>query len=68
MDSLILALEEHKSKSKPWPVTSITRIIHLRERRELMEGGERETERDPLSLFLLLLRRQTLTPTTYPPV
>jgi len=39
MDSLILALEEHKSKSKPWAVRAITRIIHLRERE-----GERQRE------------------------
>lgn len=43
MDSLILALEEHKSKSKPQPVTSITRIIHLRERRA--GGGFRDAVR-----------------------
>lgn len=54
MDSLILALEEHKSKSKPWPVTGITRIIHLREGRA--RGGWREGDgaRSSASLFLLL--------------
>lgn len=41
MDSLILGLEEHKSKSKPRPVTSITRIIHLREGRACGVRGER---------------------------
>lgn len=67
MDSLILALEEHKSKSKPWPVTGITRIIHLREGRA--GGGWRERQREILSLIVSpLLRRQTLTPTCYPPV
>lgn len=40
MDSLILGLEEHKSKSKPRPVTSITRIIHLREGRACGVWGE----------------------------
>lgn len=66
MDSLILALEEHKSKSKPRPVTSITRIIHLRERRA---GGEREGDGAGSSLIVSPpLHRQTLTPTTYPPV
>lgn len=42
MDSLILALEEHKSKSKPRAVTGITRIIQLRERSARGAWRERE--------------------------
>lgn len=71
MDSLILALEEHKSKSKPQPVTSITRIIHLRGKEEL--GGERRlrrggcgTQRDLVSLFLLLFADKPSHPPTIP--
>lgn len=60
MDSLILGLEEHKSKSKPRPVTSITRIIHLREGRA---RGVRRGGADWVSLFLLLFA-EIFTPAT----
>lgn len=57
MDSLILGLEEHKSKSKPRPVTSITRIIHLREGRACGVWGGGQTGCDWVSLFPLLLEK-----------
>lgn len=68
MDSLILALEEHKSKSKPWPVTSITRIIHLRGERRAGGAvwGGRGTQWGLVSLFLRLFADKPSHPLTLP--